>query len=162
MMTHGLIEGQPGARALFAQDPGFVGQLFQRCLPAFRQRMLWRAEHHQLILYPRLHLDVRVAAIALDQAQVDFVVRHLLHDVRGVLDVKLDLAFRVALHVAADQQGRQVIADGQRRAYRQRAEAGFTVEQVFDFLGLIEQRSCLPVALRLRRLPARSNNWQLD
>lgn len=63
----------------------------------------------------------------------------LLHDIGSVLYVQLHLAFRVALHETADQQGCQIIADGQRRSHRQRAETGFAVEQVFDFLGLIEQ-----------------------
>ncbi|MCY1186521.1 hypothetical protein D9M73_274010 [compost metagenome] len=53
--------------------------------------------------------------------------------------MQLDLAFRVNLHEAADQQGGQVIADGQGRTDRQRAETGLAVEQVLDFLGLVEQ-----------------------
>ncbi|RMS17756.1 hypothetical protein ALP75_203991 [Pseudomonas syringae pv. actinidiae] len=48
---------------------------------------------------------------------------NLLDDMRGVLDVQFDLAFRVALHVAADEQGRQVIADGQCGPDGQRAKA---------------------------------------
>ncbi|MNI92241.1 hypothetical protein D3C73_1500110 [compost metagenome] len=64
---------------------------------------------------------------------------HLLHDIGSVLHVQLHLAFRVALHEAADQQGGQVIADGQGRAHGQRAETGLAVEQVFDFLGLVQQ-----------------------
>ncbi|MNP77619.1 hypothetical protein D3C76_1750800 [compost metagenome] len=60
-----------------------------------------------------------MAAIAFDQTQVNFVVGNLLHNIGGVLHVQLYLAFRVALHEAADQQGREVIADGQGCAHRQ-------------------------------------------
>ncbi|MNS94735.1 hypothetical protein D3C72_1289610 [compost metagenome] len=54
--------------------------------------------------------------------------------------MQLHLAFRVALHEAADQQCGQVIADGQGRTHGQRAETGFAIEQVLDFLGLVQQR----------------------
>ena len=47
------------------------------------------------------------------------------------------------LHEAANQQRRQVIADGQRGADRKGAEAGLAVEQVFDLLGLVQQRNGL-------------------
>jgi hypothetical protein len=65
VMAHGLIEGQARARALFAQNPGFVGQLFHGGVPRLA-RVLRRAKHHQLIFDPALHFDVRVAAVAFD------------------------------------------------------------------------------------------------
>ncbi|MNN36388.1 hypothetical protein D3C81_1502830 [compost metagenome] len=68
---------------------------------------------------------------------------NLVHDMRSVLHMELDLTFRVDLHETADQQCGQVVADGQGGADRQRAETGLAVEQVFDFLGLVEQRHCL-------------------
>ena len=67
MMTHGLVEGQAGAGALFAQNPRLAGQLLQAGLAAAGERMAWRAEHHQLILNPGLHLDICVLAFAFDQ-----------------------------------------------------------------------------------------------
>ncbi|MNT73141.1 hypothetical protein D3C72_2118100 [compost metagenome] len=53
--------------------------------------------------------------------------------------MQLDLTLRVDLHETADQQGGQVVTDGQGSAHCQGAKAGLAVEQVFDFLGLIEQ-----------------------
>ena len=83
------------------------------------QWMLRGAKHHQFILDPALHLDIGVSAIAFDQTQINFVVGDLLHDMSRVLNHQLDLTFRVLLHKAADQEGCQVVADGQRRAYGQ-------------------------------------------
>ncbi len=117
MVTHGLVEGQPRAGTLFAQNPCLMGQLFHRRTAAFGQRMLRRAKHHQLILDPTLHFDVRVTAIAFNQTQINFVVGDLLHDIGSVLHVQLDLAFGVPLHEAADQQGGQIVANGQRRPH---------------------------------------------
>ena len=139
-MTHRLVEGQARARALFAQDPGLAAQLFQGCAAAFGQRVAGRAEHHQLILDPGLHFDVRVLAIAFDQAQVQLVVSHLLHHVGGVLHVQLEAALRVALHEVADQQGGQVVADGEGGAQLQQAVACLAAEQALDLAGLVEQR----------------------
>jgi len=117
MVTHGLVEGQARAGTLFTQNPRLVGQLFHGRAAAFGQRMLRRAEHHQLILDPTLHFDVGVAAIAFNQTQINFVMRDLLHDIGSVLHVQLDLTFRVSLHEAADQQGGQIVANGQRRPH---------------------------------------------
>ncbi|MNF16106.1 hypothetical protein D3C80_2189820 [compost metagenome] len=60
-----------------------------------------------------------MVAIAFDQTQVNFVVGDLLHNIGGVLHMQLYLAFRVALHETADQQGRKVVANGQGCAHRQ-------------------------------------------
>ncbi|MNN33387.1 hypothetical protein D3C81_1471460 [compost metagenome] len=84
-----------------------------------------------------------MVAVAFDQTQINFVLCNLVHDMGCVLHVQLDLAFRVYLHEAADQQGRQVVANGQRGADRQRAEGRLAIEQVFDFLGLVEQGDSL-------------------
>jgi hypothetical protein len=65
VMTHGLIEGQARARALFAQNPGFVGQLFHGGVPRLAKGAAG-AKHHQLIFDPALHFDVRMAAVAFD------------------------------------------------------------------------------------------------
>ncbi|MNC50038.1 hypothetical protein D3C75_992560 [compost metagenome] len=54
-----------------------------------------------------------MVAVAFDQTQINFVVSNLLHDMGCVLHVQLDLAFRVYLHEATDQQGGQVVANGQ-------------------------------------------------
>ncbi|MNL63009.1 hypothetical protein D3C87_1870870 [compost metagenome] len=85
VMAHRLVEGQAGTRALFAKDPGFPGQFLQAGFAAFGQGMLRCAEHHQFILDPGLHLDVRLLAVALDQADVQFIVGNLLHHMRGVM-----------------------------------------------------------------------------
>ncbi|MNF97274.1 hypothetical protein D3C84_800950 [compost metagenome] len=66
MMTHGLVKGQARARALLTQNPRLVAQFFHGRRAAQGQRMLRRAEHHQLILDPALHFDVRMAAVAFD------------------------------------------------------------------------------------------------
>ncbi|MOA70257.1 hypothetical protein D3C78_1989820 [compost metagenome] len=63
-MAHGLVEGQAGARALLAENPGFLAQFLQACLALGGQRVAGRAEHHQFVFDPRLHFDIRVLAIA--------------------------------------------------------------------------------------------------
>lgn len=45
----------------------------------------------------------------------------------------------MALHKSPDQQGGQVVADGQGGADGQGAEAAFAVEQILHGLGLVEQ-----------------------
>ncbi|MCY1425085.1 hypothetical protein D9M71_408640 [compost metagenome] len=82
-------------------------------MATFGQWVLRRAKHHKFILDPPLHFQVRVVAIALDQTQVNFVMGDLLHNVRSVLYMKFDLALGVQLHETADQQGCQVVTDGQ-------------------------------------------------
>ena len=79
-------------------------------------------------------------AVALDQAEIQLEMRDHLHDLHGVVHMQRRAAFGVALHEAAEQQGGQVIADGQGGAHLQRAEAGVAVEQAFDFLRAGEQR----------------------
>lgn len=102
--------------------------------------MLGGAEHHQFVLHPGLHLDVRMPAVALDQAQVQLVVGDLLHHLGGVVHVQAHPAVRLALHEGADQQRGQVVADGQGGTEVEGAEGGLAVEQVLDFLAAVEQR----------------------
>ena len=66
VMTHRLIEGQARPRTLFPQNPRFMGQFLHGRAAALGQGMLRGTEHHQFILDPALHFDVRVAAIAFD------------------------------------------------------------------------------------------------
>jgi hypothetical protein len=113
VVAHGLVEGQAGAGALLAHDPRLAGQLFQACFTTLGQGMLRRAEHHQFIFDPGLHLDIRVLAVALDHAHVQFVMGYLLHHMDSVVHLQFDPAFRVALHKTADQQGGQVVAHRQ-------------------------------------------------
>ena len=89
--------------------------------------MAWRAEHHQLILDPGLYLDICVLAFAFDQTQVNFVLGHLLYNVRRVLHMQADSALRVTLHKCTDQQGGQVVADSQGGTDGQGAETAFAV-----------------------------------
>ena len=110
--------------------------------------MLRGAEHHQLVLHPGLHLDVRVLAVALDQPQIQAVLGHALHHMAGVLHVQAHPALGMGLHEAADQQGGQVVADGQGGAQLQRAEAALALQQLFDLLGAVEQRHRLGQQLR--------------
>ena len=138
-MTHGLVEGQPRARALFTQNPGFMRQLFQAGTAALGQWVLWRAEHHQFVLDPGLHLDIRVLAVAFDQAQVQLVVGDLLHHMSGVMHLQFHPAFRVVLHEAANQQGGQIVAHGQGGADVQRAITALAPQQAFDFARLVDQ-----------------------
>ncbi|MNF68457.1 hypothetical protein D3C84_503140 [compost metagenome] len=138
-MAHALVEGQPGARALFAEDPGFAHQFVETRRALLRQRVLRRAEHHQLVLDPRLHLNVRMLAVAFDQAQIQAVLGDPLYHMAGVLHVQAYPAFRMGLHEAADQQGGQVVANGQGRPQLQRAEAALALQQQLDFLGAVEQ-----------------------
>ena len=67
-------------------------------------------------------------AVTLDQTKIKFVLRDLMHDMRGVMDVQFDPAFRVALHEVADQQRGEIVADGQCCSDRQRAEPTLAVE----------------------------------
>ncbi|MCY1438554.1 hypothetical protein D9M71_547590 [compost metagenome] len=101
--------------------------------------MLGGAKHHQLIFDPALNFQVGVVTIAFNQTQVNFVVGNLLHDISCVLHVEFDLALGMQLHETANQQGCQVVTDGQGCTDAQGTEAGFPIEQVFDFLRLIEQ-----------------------
>ena len=80
----------------------------------------------------------------------------LLHNMRCVLNDQFDLAFWVGLHKTADQQGSQVVANGERRAHGQRAKTGFAIEQVFDFLGLIQKRYGLRQQLTAKGIQAQA------
>ncbi|MNN95095.1 hypothetical protein D3C81_2138430 [compost metagenome] len=66
VMAHGLVESQARTRALFAQDPRLLRQVFDIGTAQLGQRMLRCAEHHQFVLDPRLHFQVRVVAVTFD------------------------------------------------------------------------------------------------
>ncbi|MNN73664.1 hypothetical protein D3C81_1897980 [compost metagenome] len=66
MMTHGLIEGQASPGTLLAKNPRLMAKLLHAGSAALCQRMLGGTEHHQFVLDPALHFDVRMAAVAFD------------------------------------------------------------------------------------------------
>ncbi|MNH24969.1 hypothetical protein D3C81_1881370 [compost metagenome] len=66
VVTHGLIKGQAGAGTLFAQDPGFMGQLFKAGLATLGQRVLRCTKNHQLVFNPGLDFKIRMVAVAFD------------------------------------------------------------------------------------------------
>jgi len=118
-MTHRMIERQPSPRTLLTKNPGLPGKLVEPDRTASGQGVLRRAEHGQLVGDPGLHDEFRLLAATFDQTQIKFVMCDLLHDVRGVVHAQLYPAFGVALHETPDQQGSQVVANGQRGADRE-------------------------------------------
>ena len=116
--------------------------------------MLRCAEHHQLVLDPGLHFQIGMLAVTLDQTKIKFVLSDLMHDMRGVMDVQFDPAFRVTLHEVADQQRGEIVADGQRGAHRERAEPALAVQQILDGPRLIQQGDRLRQQLLAQRVQA--------
>ncbi|MNJ61450.1 hypothetical protein D3C77_572380 [compost metagenome] len=119
LAAHGLVEAHACARAFLTQNPGFVAQLVQAGLATRGKRMLGRAEDHQFIFHPGLHFYIGVMAFAFDQAQIQFIVGNLVHDLRGIVHMQRHSALRVALHEDAQQQSRQIVAHGQCGAHLQ-------------------------------------------
>jgi hypothetical protein len=68
----------------------------------------------------------------LRSAQIEFVARQLIDDRGSCCAPQLQRALGVALEEIGDDQRRQVVADGQRRADAQFAVAGATFEHAFD------------------------------
>jgi hypothetical protein len=92
------------------------------------------AENDEFVVDPRFENQIRVARLALDQADVQLVAMQALDHLPGVADAQGDPAARILLQVFDDDQRRQVIADGQRRPDGDRGE--FAAGQVaFDLAG---------------------------
>jgi hypothetical protein len=66
-----------------------------------------RAEHHQLVLHPRFDQQIGMAAAALDQPQVEFIVEQLVDDGGRVMHRQPDPGARVAAQeIGGDQVAR--------------------------------------------------------
>jgi hypothetical protein len=133
-------------------------------LPCFRQPMIRRAEHHQFVRHPRFDDQIGVAAAAFDQAQIEFVARQLIDDRRRVVHLQMQRALGVAFEEIGDDQRRQVVADGQRRADAQLAVAGAAFEHAGDRRRPLDQldrlrQQGLPEFVEAQVLPNRSKSW---
>jgi len=119
--------------------------------------MAGRAEDDQFVGDPGFDEQFRMAAVSFDQAEVELVPGKLLDDRLRVVYGQTDRAFRVALEEVGNDQRRQIVANGQRRAEAQMAVAAAPGECLLEggrpldqFDGLRQQR--LTDFVQLQRL----------
>ena len=104
--------------------------------------MIWRAEHHQFVITPVHHFQVRVPAFALDQTQVEFKVGHLAHDGLGIGHLQLYPSALLLTHVPRHDLDCQVVTDTQRSADAQMPGALMSGQGLLQTARLIQQRLC--------------------
>ena len=137
MLQQPMLDLLARAAAGFAQQPGRGRQLRARGTPA-GERVVWRRDHHQLVLPPRGHAQLGVLASAFDEAEIDIHGSHRRRHARRVADRAPHGRARVGAAKARQLGRHQVAGDGGAgtQAQRQRA-AG---QQRLTFLGLTQQR----------------------
>ena len=125
------------AAAGFAQQPGRGRQLRARGTPA-GERVVWRRDHHQLVLPPRGHAQLGVLASAFDEAEIHLHGRHRRRHARRVAHREPHGGDRVGAAKARQLGRHQVAGNGGAGAQVQRQRAAG--QQRLAFLGLAQQR----------------------
>ena len=141
VVTKRLIKGLARARARLAEYPWFLEQTGDPCLLA-RQRVIRGAKHRQFIINPGNHFQIRMSAIALDQAKIDRMARQSLQQIGRIAHLEAYLRLRVPSQELGDDQRCQIVTDGQRGADRQVANGFVPEQQIVDFGGAIEEFDC--------------------
>ena len=106
------LHGAARAGARLAHDPGLGGELVGGHVAARGEGRAGGAHEHQLVAYPPLYMQARIAQLSLDQAAVDCGRAHRRRDRLGVAEAQVEIDARVGVAERLDESRHEVVADG--------------------------------------------------